>query len=345
MSQAAPQVLCRADDVLGEGPLWDHRSSSLLWVDILRGCVHSWSEVDGVCDVLQMDALIGSIALVPLHSGLTCLPSPPRRPLSTEWRGERQQATTAITPLSIRWRGAGGEGRPTGQSDLLLATSKGIYRHYALSGETRLLIHPLEGKPLRFNDGRVDALGRFWVGTMAIDPAHYSDPWGELYRYDPDGTLHRMEEGLTISNGLDWSPDGKTFYLTDTMRRAIYAYDFNLGAGTIENRRIFVQTAEEDGYPDGLVADTTGSIWSAGFGGGAICRYDTDGRRVERIAMPVTCPTALTFGGEDDATAFITSSKHVLSPDHTETEAGAVFAAQLGARGQRSAVFGQGDLR
>ena len=205
-------------------------------------------------------------------------------------------------------------------------------------------MNPLEGKPLRFNDGRVDAFGRFWVGTMALDPTHYGEPWGELYRYDPDGTLHRMEEGLTISNGLDWSPDGKTFYLTDTMRRTIYAYDFDLSAGTIENRRIFVQTAEEDGYPDGLIVDRRGNVWSAGFGGNVIGCYDPQGQRIARLSLPVSCPTSLTFGGTDYSTAFITSSKHVLSPNHTETDAGAVFSIELGALGRPAAVFGTGEV-
>ena len=288
-----PQLLCQAEDVLGEGPLWDHRFESLLWLDILRGRVHCWSAFTGVRDLVQIDGLIGSIALA-------------------------------------------------GRFDLLLATSNGLFRRYGLSGDTRLLANPIAGKRVRFNDGRVDTLGRFWVGTMAIDPENYSEPWGELYRLDPDGNLNLMEEGLTISNGLDWSPDNKIFYLTDTMRRTIYAYEFDLASGTIANRRTFVQTAEANGYPDGLVVDRHGFVWSAGFGGSVICRYDSTGHLVQNIRTPVSCPTSLSFGGADYATAYITTSRHVLPPGHTEQTAGALFSIETGAIGCAANVFGAG---
>lgn len=290
-----PKVLCEAQDILGECPLWDCRTDCLLWIDILRGRIHRWSKSAGVHDLVHLDALIGSIALA-------------------------------------------------GDSDLLLATSNGLYRWFDSSGEIQLLINPIEGRPVRFNDGRVDAAGRFWVGTIALDPANYAEPLGELYRYDPDGSVHRMEEGLTISNGLDWSPDGKTLYLTDTMRRAIYAYDFDVEAGAIANRRTFVQTEEADGYPDGLVLDRRGDLWSAGFSGGVICRYDSKGRRVERVVVPVSCPTAVTFGGADYATAFITTSQHVLAPNHTEDCAGALLSLELSTAGRPAAVFGTGAV-
>lgn len=290
------KALGRADNLLGEGPLWDHRTERLLWIDILRGRVHAWSEESGSRQIVQVDALIGSIALA-------------------------------------------------GQSDLLLATSRGLLRRDGTSGEMQLLANPIAGRSVRFNDGRVDALGRFWVGTMPLEEDRYAEPLGELYRYDPDGSLHRMEQGLTISNGLDWSPDGTTFYLTDTMRRAIYAYGFDLETGTIRNRRTLVRTSEADGYPDGLVIDRNGNLWSAGFGGSVICRYDTRGRLVGKIAMPVSCPTALTFGGMDSSTAFITTSQHALPPNHTEEHAGALLSIGLGVSGRPDFVFGEGVAR
>lgn len=290
------KVLCQEGDILGEGPLWDHRSDSLLWIDILRGKVHCWSASRGVQTLVEMDALIGSIALA-------------------------------------------------GQADLLLATSMGLFRHHAAVGETRLLANPIEGRPVRFNDGRVDARGRFWIGTMALDPEHYGKSWGELYRFDCDGTIQLMEQGLTISNGLDWSLDGKTMYLTDTMRRVIYAYAFDLSTGTIGNREVFVRTAEQDGYPDGLVVDADGFVWSAGFGGNAICRYDAKGQYVERVRLPVSCPTALTFGGAAYSVAFLTTSRHVLPNDHHQKDAGAVFSMALGVAGRPAMAFGSGELQ
>jgi sugar lactone lactonase YvrE len=287
------QVLCRAEDVLGEGPLWDHRSGHLLWIDIIRGIVHSWSAADGLRELVRAELLIGSIAL-------------------------------------------------TGQADLLLATSQGLVRWIASSGDLQLLLNPIAGQGVRFNDGRVDAAGRFWVGTMALDPSHYADSVGTLYRFDPDGRLYVMEEGLTISNGLDWSPDGRTLYLTDTMRRLIYAYEFDVHSGTLGRRRIFLSTAEKDGHPDGLVVDAGGDVWSACFGGHGICRYDAGGHLLEKVCVPVSCPTALTFGGADCATAFVTTSRHVLEADHQEADAGALLCLALPTRGRPAAVFGGG---
>jgi sugar lactone lactonase YvrE len=286
-------ALCRVDDQLGEGPLWDHRAHRLLWIDILRGVVHSWSPTEGASDLLRVDALIGSIALAP-------------------------------------------------EDDLLLATSQGLMRWHEGSDEIQSLDNPNEGQPVRFNDGRVDAAGRFWVGTMALDPARYAEPLGMLYRFDPDGSLHQMDEGLTISNGLDWSPDGRTFYLTDTMRRLIYAYDFDERAGTIHRRRLFVSLEEAEGFPDGLVVDREGCVWSACLTGSCIKRYAPDGRLMKQVVLPVSCPTSLTFGGPDFSEAFITTSRHLLDVGHRETDAGSLLTVSLCVRGRPAAVFGQG---
>jgi sugar lactone lactonase YvrE len=209
MAPAEVSLIAQCGDLLGEGPLWDHRRGQLLWIDILRGIVHSWCRPGQVSELLRVDALIGSIALC-------------------------------------------------GESDLLLATSKGLMLWRSESGTIDLWLNPIANKPVRFNDGRVDAHGRFWVGTMALDAKRYGEPLGELYRVDRSGQVKLMEQDLTISNGIDWWPDGRILYLTDTMRRAIYAYDFDANAGTISNRRALIDTAEGDGYPDGLVVDAGG---------------------------------------------------------------------------------------
>jgi sugar lactone lactonase YvrE len=292
LSAPGLRVLCHCGDILGEGPLWDHRAGRLLWIDILRGLVHSWSPIDGMRDLLNLDMLIGSLALA-------------------------------------------------GEADLLLATSQGLMKWVASSGGVVFLTNPIAGRPVRFNDGRVDAAGRFWVGTMALDATRYADPLGELYRLDPDGSIHLMEAGLTISNGLDWSPDGRTFYLTDTMRRVIYAYDFDVVEGTITRRRHFVSTEEGHGFPDGLTVDHEGHLWSACFSGNGICRYDSDGRFIEKMSLPVSCPTAITFGGPNHSTAFITTSRHTLDRAHEEAEAGSLLQMMLPSRGRAAAVFGE----
>lgn len=229
-----------------------------------------------------------------------------------------------------------------GKSDLLLATSRGLMLWRAESGAVQPWANPIANKPVRFNDGRVDSRGRFWVGTMALDESRYGEPLGELYRVDRTGHVTLMEQGLTIANGLDWSPDDRTMYLTDTMRRAIYAYDFDAYAGTIRNRRTLVEATEDRGYPDGLVVDAAGNIWSAGFAGGGIFQYDCRGTLLRKIQMPVSCPTALTFGSPGRTRAFVTSSRHALAEGHTEARAGALFTVDLATRGRPAAVFGAG---
>src|SRR5262249_11778577 len=111
---------------------------------------------------------------------------------------------------------------------------------------------------IRFNDGKCDTRGRLWVGSVSDEPGHAA-----LYRYDPGGTLHTMETGLTISNGLGWSPDDKTFYLTDSPQKKIFAYRYDPQSGTIAERRILVDLGGEEVEPDGLAVDGRGNLWSA----------------------------------------------------------------------------------
>lgn len=293
MTRVNVDVICRADDQLGESPLWDHRAGRLLWVDILRGLVHSWSPQEGARELLRVDALVGAVALM-------------------------------------------------GDSNLLLATTGGLLTWSSSTGAVELFGNPLLSADVRFNDGRVDVAGRFWVGTMARDPARYSEPLGALYRVDPDGRAQQMEHGLTISNGLDWSADGRTLYLTDTMRQVIYAYDFDAHAGTIANRRVFVSTAESSGYPDGLVVDSCGDVWSAHFAGSCLCRYDTQGRLIQRLGVDVSCPTAIAFGDRGLGTAFVTTSSHTLTAAEREPNAGSLLRLSLQRTGRPAFVFGSG---
>lgn len=126
---------------------------------------------------------------------------------------------------------------------------------------------------IRFNDGKCDAAGRFWFGSVST-----KGPNACLYRYDPNGDLHILETGLTISNGLGWSPDEKTFYLTDSAIKTIYAYDFDSESGTISNRRVFIDLTVESFEPDGLTVDREGCIWSAMWDGWCIIRFDPTGK-------------------------------------------------------------------
>jgi len=166
----------------------------------------------------------------------------------------------------------------------------------------------------RFNDGKCDPQGRFWFGSMsASEKAEAS-----LYRYDPDGSLHKMETGLTISNGLGWSPDCKTFYLTDSPKQKIYAYDFDQATGNISNRRILVDLTGERFFPDGLTIDSQGYIWSAMWNGWCVIRFSPEGKEIFRLHLSVPLVTSCTFGGEKLEILYITTASVGLSQAEIE---------------------------
>ncbi len=148
---------------------------------------------------------------------------------------------------------------------------------------------------VRFNDGAVDPKGRFWSGTLDKDRT----PTNRLYRLDPNRSTHLMVDDIRQSNGMGWSPDNKTFYLTDTRRQVIYAFDFDLDSGAIENRRVFIATPEapEEGVPDGLTIDAEGFLWSARFRGSKLVRYDPQGKVEREVRLPVLSPASTAFGG------------------------------------------------
>jgi sugar lactone lactonase YvrE len=182
----------------------------------------------------------------------------------------------------------------------------------------------------RLNDGKCDSQGRFWVGSMNPEQPHAS-----LYRYDLDGSVHVMEKGLTISNGLGWSPMDDLFYLTDTPRQRIYVYDFDASTGAIQNRRVCVDLSHESFFPDGLTLDQEGCLWSAMWDGGCVIRFDPDGQEMMRVTLPVQRPTCCVFGGNDMKTLFITSASVGLSEAEIEQGfySGDVFSVSLDVAG------------
>lgn len=190
----------------------------------------------------------------------------------------------------------------------------------------------------RFNDGKVDSHGRYWVGSM---DRNLTNPIGELYRVDPGFALTKMDSGFTISNGIGWSPDDKTMYFTDSPPRCIYAYDFDAAPGTLKNRRVFVQFDDAPGRPDGLTVDAEGFVWSARVRGWRIDRYDPDGKLERTINLPFARPTSLVFGGPKLETLYITSSTLSLTDEELarQPQAGGIFAVETGIKGQHEHRF------
>jgi sugar lactone lactonase YvrE len=177
------------------------------------------------------------------------------------------------------------------------------------------------GDDVRMNDGGCDPHGRFLCGSMAYD---HRPGGAALYRLDPDGSVTVVLERVTISNGIDWSPDGTTAYHVDTPTREIAAFDAHFG-----ERRTF---AAVDGLPDGLTVDSEGGVWVAIYDGGCVRRYDAGGNLDAEVALPVPHVTACTFGGEDLERLFITTTREGLA-DGEHPQAGSLFAADVGVRG------------
>lgn len=186
---------------------------------------------------------------------------------------------------------------------------------------------PLGQSGIRLNDGRLDDQGRLWIGLMSND---LTAGTGILYRYDPDGSWHVMDDGFTLINGLDWSSDRRTLYVADSRAPAIYAYDHDPVSGAIDNRQVFASFQPDEGFPDGLLVDDDGAIWSTLFDGSAIQQIGPDGQYGQRIELPVSRPTSCCFS-PDRQLLYITTARLGLAGDQLEQEplAGALLAVKV----------------
>jgi sugar lactone lactonase YvrE len=244
---------------VGEGPHWDDRTGRVYWVDILGRSV-LWRELaTGHTGAIATPGHVG--AAVPREGGglVLCLPAGPM--LLDSDGGRTHPGTFAEADAAV--------GRPrTG-----------------------------EGPQLRANDAKADPAGRLWLGTMAYDETPGA---GALYRLDPGAPVPvRVLDGVTISNGLGWSPDATLMYYVDTPERLINLFDYDLSTGEISGRRVFAGLEPGAGDPDGLCVDAAGGVWVALYGGGAVRRYAPDGTldRVVEVGTPRT--TACAFAGPD----------------------------------------------
>lgn len=183
----------------------------------------------------------------------------------------------------------------------------------------------------RYNDGRCDRQGRFWVGTMNES----FEPEGTLYRVGPDGATRACFGGIIVPNSIAFSVDNRAFYFADTRRFTIWRFDFDAPSGTISNRTIFAQTTGRAGRPDGSCVDSDGCIWNAEYAGGQLVRYAPDGRIDRVIPLPITHPTSLCFGGPALDILFVTSGSMHLTAETRAREplAGAVLALRPGVKG------------
>ncbi|MDE2081295.1 MAG: SMP-30/gluconolactonase/LRE family protein [Burkholderiales bacterium] len=199
---------------------------------------------------------------------------------------------------------------------LLLAMRDGLFGFDPASGRReRLAGAPYDGAQERFNDGKADPQGRLWVGTI-YEPRQ--PPNAALYRWAA-GRLDRIAGGITVSNGLAFSPDGRTMYWADTSAHRVYAFDFDGSDGSLSRRRVHAEfaprqpgqaLADYGGRPDGAAVDAEGCYWVAMYEGQRLLRLAPDGRLLRELPLPVRCPTMPCFGGPDLRTLFITTARN-----------------------------------
>jgi sugar lactone lactonase YvrE len=188
------------------------------------------------------------------------------------------------------------------------------------------------------NDGRCDALGRFWAGTVGVRADGLAaDRAGSLYCLETDGRVRRVLEGLSLSNGLDWSPDGRTFYYVDSRAAGIDAFTFDVSSGELSDRRRVIELEHPPAvaFVDGICADSDGCLWAAIWGTGEVRRYTPAGELDRTIEVPVTQPTSCVFAGDALDVLVITSARRGLPADELDRQphAGSVFCCRPGPTG------------
>ncbi|CAN7474346.1 SMP-30/gluconolactonase/LRE family protein [Trinickia sp. LjRoot230] len=281
---------------VGESPLWHAGERALYWTDIPARQLWRWNRRTGHADYWTLPEMAGCIALID-------------------------------------------------EGGIALAMETGIYRvphpvpGMALGAATLLASVTHARTDMRFNDGRCDRQGRFIAGTMVLDTT-LAAPLGQLLRLDvandridqasQPGRLALLAGDLIVSNGLAFSPDGRTMYLSDShaSRRMIWAFDYDIDTATPHDRRIFVDMNAYAGRPDGAAIDEDGCYWICGNDAGCVYRFTPAGRLDRSIAVPAAKPAMCAFGGEGRETLFVTSIEAADDP-----LGGAVFALEPGVKG------------
>jgi sugar lactone lactonase YvrE len=264
---------------VGEGPVWDPATGTLLWVDLLAGLVH---------------------------------------------RSELPSGTTTTTSVG---RSVGAVARRRGEG-LVLADEVG-FSWLAPDGrlERELAILP---PGHRMNDAKVDPAGRLWVGSTDVG---FAPGRGALHVLEADGTVHHVLDGLTLPNGLGWSPEGDTFYLVDSEQGWLDAWHYDTEGGALAGRRRLASFDTSGGVPDGMCVDGEGTIWLAIWGGSRIERYGRDGAALGAVSTPVRQPSSCAFGGPRLATLYVTSDRRGLGAGAGPWDGALLELAEPGVRG------------
>lgn len=217
--------------------------------------------------------------------------------------------------------------------DAVVALRSGVHRLDFESGTLECLV-PLDGNALHvYNDGRVDRRGRFLLGGTTAN-FHQPTPDGGIYSLGPDHRLRLLDTGIHYSNSPCFSPDDRTFYFSDSFLYATYAYDYDIHTGEIANKRVFVNTRDLGGMPDGSTVDRDGLVWMAIYGGGKVVAIDPAGKLVRSIEFPVKLVSSVMFGGPQLDRLYVTTIEEGALGEPSEEGAGYVYVVEgLDARG------------
>ena len=309
MSSIACEVLADVRDQVGESPVWSVAEQALYWVDIEGRLIRRFDWATRRLCNWTLPERVGCIALH-ADGGLIAAMETGIYRVLTDSAGDPTGDPTAHPTAD-----------PTpARTDLLHPVS-----------------FPHEG--MRFNDGRCDREGRFWVSSMVRDMS-LAAAQGSLYRLDANGLAAAQVSGLITGNGLGLSPDGRTLYLSDshpTVQR-VWAFDLGLD-GSLSGRREFIDMNPHPGRPDGAAVDAEGGYWICANDAGLIHRFTPDGRLDRSLAVPVSKPSMCAFGGPGLDRLFVTSIRPASMGPEEARLAGAVFVLDPGVRGLREPAF------
>lgn len=222
---------------------------------------------------------------------------------------------------------------PVDGGGVLVALQNGIHFLDTHTGSLTLLVNPLTNADIRFNDGKCDPSGRFWVGSMHLEQTTGT---ASLYRLNTDQSVDIITDGVTISNGIVWSLDKQKMYYTDSPLRRVDVFDYNDSTGFVSNRKTAFTIPDELGDPDGMTIDSEGKLWIAIWGSNAVGRFDpATGELLDKIFVPAPNITSCAFGGEDLDTLYITSAREGMNEEQLKEFplSGGLFAVKTRYRG------------
>ncbi len=229
---------------------------------------------------------------------------------------------------------------PAESGYLIIALENGFYQFNPTTGSKKFIANPeqdISGN--RFNDGKCDPAGRFWAGTMSFNGKSKA---GALYRLDPDTSIHKMINNVSVSNGIVWSLDHRRMYYIDTPTQKVATWDYDDETGEISNQRTAIEIPLEMGRPDGMTIDADGNVWIALWNGSAVgCWNPETGELIRTIAVPAKNVTSCAFGDNDLGTLYITTARQGTSEEELEKYpyAGGLFKVRPGVKGVNAFFF------